>query len=229
MSDAKDRVYAIVEKLGKPFYDDGNGRVIYCGDCLRAIDAVRDCDLFLLDLPYGIGLKENGRNGYNWEVANDSDQSFGIQVLSAIDDRPTIAFASPTKPWPGKWRQYLVWDKGPTVGGGGDPATCWKMTWELIQVRNTPPLTGKRDEAVLKFHVTQRDYALHPCQKPVSLLRYLIEKTAANGVICDLTCGSGSAIRAAKDLGACSIGFELRHDYCEIAADRLRQNLLAFA
>ena len=142
-----------------------DGSQLFHGDCLQLLPHLPKADLYLLDLPYGIGLanhaKGKERRNVDWEIANDEGQEFGHEVLSVIDG-PVIAFASPMKPWEGKWRQHLVWDKGPAVGGGGDPGTCWKQTWELVQVRDTPPLSGQRDEAVLRFGVTSKDFGLHP-------------------------------------------------------------------
>lgn len=210
----------------QPYYKD-EACELYHGDCLRLLPYLPEAKLYLLDLPYGIDLKEHGRNGHNWKVSGDESQEFGHAVLGEISQMPTVAFASPMMPWAGKWRQFLVWDKGPTVGGGGDIATCWKLSWELIQVRNTGKLSGKRDEAVLSYHITQRDYALHPCQKPIGLLQYLICKTTQPGdLIVDLTCGSGSVLEAAKISGRRAIGVELEKKYCEIAANRICQGVL---
>ena len=211
-------------------YYEQDGITIYHGDTLELLPRLPVGDLYLLDLPYGIDLKEHGRTGHDWKVKGDESQEFGHAVLSEIWDSPIIAFASPMLPWAGKWRQFLVWDKGPTVGGGGDMATCWKLSWELVQVRNTGKLNGKRDEAVMRHHVTPRDYALHPCQKPVGLLSYLICKATQPGeLVMDLTCGSGSVLEAAKVSGRRAIGVEAEMKYCEIAANRLRQGVLPFA
>ena len=58
---------------------------------------------------------------------------------------------------------------------------CWKFSWDLIQVRKTRTLAGARDEAVLRFPITPRDSGWHPCEKPLSLLGYLIRKTTLLG------------------------------------------------
>jgi DNA modification methylase len=204
-----------------------DGQTIFHGDCLEILPKLPKVDLVLTDPPYGIGLKENGRHGYDWSVLGDENSDIGELILGQFEDEriPQVVFASPKNPWSGKWRQWLVWDKGPAVGGGGDIATCWKFDWELIQVRNTPKLNGNRDTSVIRCHVGQRGSHYHPCQKPVKLLSYLLGKVPAETVL-DPFLGSGTTLRACKDLGRRGIGIELEEKYCEIAAERLRQGVL---
>jgi site-specific DNA-methyltransferase (adenine-specific) len=205
-------------------------RIIH-GDGLAVIEAIPDGVpvAIVTDPPYGIALANHGqadgrRRAESYRVPGDESQEVGQAALAIAERRgwPTIAFASPMRPWPGRWRQWLVWDKGAAVGGGGDIATCWKFSWELIQVARTPALTGPREGAVLRFAIGPNDSPLHPCQKPVSLLSYLIHKACAPGsVIVDPFAGSGSTCTAAKWLGYSYLGVESDAEYAAVAARRV--------
>jgi len=210
----------------RPYYQR-DGITIYHGDATKILPGLR-FDLMLTDPPYGIALANHSRgkrrSDTDWTIANDDSQETGQEILDAWDG-PTIAFSSPMKPWGGKWRQHLVWEKGEHVGGGGDPATCWKPTYELIQVRKTGPLDGRRDGAVLRFPANKDDYRFHPTPKPIPLIEYLLCKVRPKRV-CDPFSGSGSTLVAAKLCGIEAVGIEIEERYCEIAAKRLIQGVL---
>lgn len=71
--------------------------------------------------------------------------------------------------------------------------------------------------------------ALHPTQKPMGIVRALVEYSCpVGGVVIDPFAGSGSTLRAAKDLGRKAIGIEMEEKYCEIAAKRMSQGVLGF-
>ena len=68
---------------------------------------------------------------------------------------------------------------------------------------------------------------LHPTQKPLEVLTPILRYSCApDAVIVDPFMGSGSTLRAAKDLGLKAIGVELDEEYCEKAARRCAQEVL---
>jgi site-specific DNA-methyltransferase (adenine-specific) len=89
-------------------------------------------------------------------------------------------------------------------------------------------ISGKRDGTVLAgFPPVSGSAREHPTEKPVSLLRYLVEKHSPDaGLVLDPFMGAGSTLVAAKRCGRRSIGVELNEHYCEIAAKRLEQEVL---
>ena len=70
----------------------------------------------------------------------------------------------------------------------------------------------------------------HPNEKPLSLVtRFVGWHTLPGDLVLDPFMGSGTTLRAAKDLGRRAIGIEIEERYCEIAAKRLSQEVLNFA
>ncbi len=63
---------------------------------------------------------------------------------------------------------------------------------------------------------------LHPTQKPVALMEYLIKTyTNENETVLDFTMGSGTTGVAAKNLNRSFIGIEMDKGYFEIAKNRI--------
>ena len=68
----------------------------------------------------------------------------------------------------------------------------------------------------------------HPTQKPVKLMGWCIGLIDDPQSILDPFMGSGTTLRAAKDLNRKAIGIEIEEKYCEIAANRMSQEVLNF-
>lgn len=63
---------------------------------------------------------------------------------------------------------------------------------------------------------------IHPAQKPVSVLKKLIEIFTDEGdVVIDPCCGSGSTLRAAHELGRSAYGFEIDRNFYERAKNEM--------
>lgn len=76
---------------------------------------------------------------------------------------------------------------------------------------------------------SERGQHYHPTQKPVDLMRWCLGLLPASvEVVADPYMGSGSTLRAAKDLGRPCVGVEIEERYCEMAAKRLAQDAFDF-
>lgn len=81
---------------------------------------------------------------------------------------------------------------------------------------------GERNPiSILEF---DRNTGLHPTQKPVALMEYLIKTYTNEGeTVMDFTCGSGTTGVACANTGRKFIGIELDLNYFNIALDRIEQ------
>jgi site-specific DNA-methyltransferase (adenine-specific) len=77
-----------------------------------------------------------------------------------------------------------------------------------LLAKGRPELSGAPVPSVLDWEYTGN--RLHPTQKPISILRPLIEAFCpADGIVLDPFCGSGSTLVAARQVGRTSVGIEL--------------------
>ena len=83
---------------------------------------------------------------------------------------------------------------------------------------------GKRyPKRLLEFNVVERN-TLHPTQKPVDLMEYLIKTyTNENETVLDFTMGSGSTGVAAGNTNRNFIGIEMDNKYFDIATERINK------
>lgn len=211
----------------KPYYED-EAVTIYHGDCRDVLPRVH-ADVMVTDPPYGIGLASSwdGRFG-TCEVANDESPSIRDEILAMWKPLPALVFGSWKVARPAGTRMVLIWDKG-GHSGMGDLSLPWKPNTEEIYVLGGG-FVGTRDSSVLRHWIHPKTNTVdrpHPTAKPVDLMRALVGKCAPLASIVDPFMGSGTTLRAAKDLGRRAIGIEIEERYCEIAARRMGQEVLA--
>lgn len=78
---------------------------------------------------------------------------------------------------------------------------------------------------IIKCKTESTDRGLHPAQKPLALMEFLIGLTTLeNQIVLDPFCGCGSTLLAAQNLNRKYIGIELNEEYCAIIADRLNES-----
>ena len=87
---------------------------------------------------------------------------------------------------------------------------------------------GNYPKSILKIKNPSGKEHLHPTQKPVALMEYLIKTyTNENEIVLDFTIGSGTTAIACERLNRKWIGIEIEEKYCKIAAKRIEENLTA--
>ena len=217
----------------KPYYDVG-GITIYHGDAREILPTLEPVDLVLTDPPYGVTYQSNMAVGRGTQpITNDGTRvSLRLyrQVVPLIRAAHVLWFTR-WDAWPDVWdtlapywatRGLLVWDKGSP--GMGD-LSHWGPSYELIASVGSGKIIGGRDCSVLRYNTVPSANRNHPTEKPVELISYLIQKLDAMTIL-DPFMGSGTTLRAAKDLGRKAIGIEIEERYCEIAVKRLAQEVL---
>ena len=86
--------------------------------------------------------------------------------------------------------------------------------------------TTRYPKTTIEFDVVDLKNRLHPTQKPLPLLEYLIKTYTQEGeTVLDFTMGGGSTIVAALNTNRKVIGIELNEGYFNIAKDRIEKSL----
>ena len=224
-----------------PYYSD-DAVTIYHGDCLDILPALPIADLVVTDPPYIIGAmsagqmdaKANGRwpdmmnsalwfgawigrlkirhEGALWQFCNW--RTLPVLMRAACDQNLPVA-------------SMLVWDKE-TIGPGGPNAL--RPAYELVALLPRPgfniPNRSVSDVWRCKSGGKPHD---HPAEKPEPLVSRIIQvsEIPQRGVVLDPFMGSGTTLAAAKRLGHRSIGIDAEERWCEGAAQRIAQGVLA--
>ncbi len=220
----------------KPYYQDENV-VIYNADCRDVLPTLDKIDLVLTDPPYGIdgarggGNKARGKGLYEptgWEDTPDYIKEIVIPVIEICIKRFKRVVITPGQT---HLRDYPQWK---TIGAFMSPAatsfSSWgRNIWTPILYYGKDPRAGISQ--VPNGHTMHdvSDVKGHPCPKPLKSWRWLLNKSILeHETVLDPFMGSGTTLRAAKDLGRKAIGIEIEERYCEIAAERMSQTVMKF-
>jgi len=206
---------------------------IICGDALLELKKFPDesIDLVLTDPPYGTKTNQRGDSFMIGEFSNILPLVLPEIYRVLKPNGAFYCFTSWTQmsEWLLRFQQYfklqnlLIWDK--KRHSGCYSPSSWQFTWEGIFFG----IKGKR-----KIRKYQKDVLISEekgkriaMQKPVDIVKKLIEASSDEGmVILDPFIGSGTTAVACKQLKRNFIGIEISPEYCKIANERLRQEVL---
>lgn len=220
-----------------PYYEHG-GITIYHGDCRDVLPTLEPVDLVVTDPPYDVHAgKGGGAFGNRASLVNTGGFTDGGCDYSFLDAA-----------WPG-WFCFCSLKQLPSLlSAAGDMPRHHLLTW--CKPNPVPTCSNKylpdveyivhgftrgrlfgefKDKASFVVHRCGDKRTDHPNEKPLSLLARLVRLGSKDGeTLLDPFMGSGTTLRAAKDLGRKAIGIEIEERYCEIAAKRLAQEVLPF-
>ncbi len=223
-----------------PYYNH-EGVTIYHGDCRDVFWGLQPADLLLTDPPYGVNLG-NHLGASEWRTDHvlvkgryESYDDTLDNLRSLIVPRVRLALSLCVRGIVFCAGQHIgEFPKPNVVGGIYFPAAQGRNAWGFASI--APALLygpGCRVELGSKATVFPSTAASekngHPCPKPLNAMKYFVNLGSELGnVVLDPFMGSGTTLRAAKDLGRKAIGIEIEEKYCEIAAKRLSQDVLCF-
>lgn len=225
----------------KPYYqDDASGITIYHGDVFDVLPELSSVDLVIADPPYSFGMASTFSEGKagSWGDMMNGARWYGswliecrrltaarqgaAWVFNSWRSFPVLARAAMEAPWP--IESLLVWDKQ-WIGPGGQRGL--RPSYELVALFAQPDfqLANRGLPDIWQCQWSAIKPNGHPAEKPEALISRLIRESGG-GLILDPFMGSGTTLRAAKDLGRKAIGIEIEERYCEIAAKRMAQAVL---
>lgn len=228
--------------LPTPYYED-ESCVLYNADCRDVLPelAPGSVDLVLTDPPYGVGFDYGTGHddsaasypAFIWPVIEASEGTVRDGGLVAVYQ--AAIHASRWAHWfPREWRLVSLPKTFVQLGRSALPgATDFVLVWakgdwpKQSDVVSWQP-TNARDWWVCNTSAIRRGPEKdHPCPRPLDGVSRIVSILCPpRGVILDPFAGSGTTLRAAKDLGRKAIGVEIEPKYCEIAARRLQQSVL---
>ncbi len=206
--------------LPAPYYEE-DGITIFHADCRLILPHLPKVDLVLTDPPYGIERFKKGfgytrfkgygaeTEGIKWDVAPTKECLSSILNVAQF----SIVWGGNNYEMPAS-QYFLVWDKMQTV----DNFASAELAYTNVKI----------PAKVFRFSIHEHNQCnkYHPTQKPVELMKWCIAFVPTAQTILDPFMGSGTTLRAAKDLGRKAIGIEIEEKYCAIAVERLRQGVL---
>lgn len=223
-----------------PYYQD-EAVTIYHGDC-RDFLANLEADCVITDPPYGVELtgkrsKQRGggvnvRTGtYGFSDTPEYVQTVVVPVIETCRRKVKAVVLTPGVR--NLWAYPPADDLGGFYSASGTGMSKWGFTClqPILYYGSDPYLRtgqGSRANSFGQSYPNDANENDHPCAKPIRMMQWLVNRASLHGeTVLDPFMGSGTTLRAAKSYNRKAIGIELEEKYCEVAARRMCQEVLA--
>lgn len=214
----------------EPYYNE-DGITLYCGDA-RELLPLLAADVMITDPPYGVNLgkhdggylQKQGYDGYEDSLEHYKEQIVPVLTLGIKMSKRAAIFGFAPNTW--------LLPAPSALGGVYLPAGCGHMLWGFqnlapVLLYGTAPNRhlGAKHTTIRSSDAAEKNG--HPCPKPLKWMTWLVDLCSLPGeTVIDPFAGSGTTLRAAKDLGRRAIGIEINETYCQIAVSQLAQGVL---
>jgi len=230
--EAKKELFAIEVK------PENLNQTIILGDSVKVLPTLdaKSFDLLLSDPPYGMDFK----SGWNTKdkIANDKI----VDTVSLFEDVlresvpllkdnahfylfGNINFIGDIRPIIEKYltlKSILIWDR--KVIGMGD-LKSYGNSYDIVYFgynKVWKDLNGTRDRDLLSYSRIDPSKNIHPTEKPLDILEYLIKKSSnENDKILEPFAGGGSTLMACKNLNRLATGIEIEDKYYNLIKKRI--------
>lgn len=166
--------------------------------------------LVIADIPYNVGEDAYGSNPMWYKGGDNKNGESELAGKAFFDTDKDFRIA-----------EYMHFCSNMRVVGNTEYA--------ILLYRNRPPKFNNKGRMVFNAIPYPRDTEtekIHPTQKSVPLLRYLIELFTDEGdVVIDPCAGSGSTLLAAAQCGRKAYGFEIKKDFYKDATEKVLRNI----
>ena len=197
-----------------PYYQD-DAVTIWHGDARVILPTLEPVDLVLTDPPYGIGFAGQPTK---WQrLAGQAPEAWDDETIPDLGF--VLAMGKEACVWGGNYyhlppsRGWLAWVKPDSPPSMGSVELAWTSVDQNAK------------HIVWSIGATNAERVGHPTQKPLRVMLWCLGHLPGQTIL-DPFMGSGTTLRAAKDLGRKAVGIEIEERYCEIAAKRMAQEVL---
>jgi len=222
----------------KPIEVINTKQIIIHGDSIEVLPTLEKAtyDLLLSDPPYGMDFKSGWNN--KEKIANDKIEDTTILFENVLkesvpllkDDAHfylfgNINFIGEIKPIIEKYlnlKNILIWDR--KVIGMGD-LKSYGNSYDIIYFgynKVWKDLNGTRDRDLLSYSRIDPAKNIHPTEKPLDILEYLIKKSSnESDKVLEPFAGGGSTLLACKNLNRRATGIEIEEKYYNLIKQRI--------
>lgn len=237
-----------------PYYEQ-DGITIYHGDMFDVLHELSDIGAVVTDPPYSSGGAFRGDRAQQTSVKYVNSDTATYRPEFAGDNRDQRSYLAWCTMWMNAARQacdvgapiicFTDWRQLPTTT---DAIQCAGWIWRNIGTWWKPGIrmqSGRFSSSAEYVVYGTNGMATegqgspqnvisckpegekeHIAQKPVKVMHWILQLVPPGALIVDPFMGSGTTLRAAKDMGHRAIGIDVDERYCEMAARSLAQGVM---